>query len=101
MLNEKEMLAITEGIISDKSKHLQLELVLLNEYTIRKPYGNIYFYNSKKYIETDDYRYALLGNAPFLVENKSGNIVVFGTFPKVDYFIEEYEAGRWEPIQKK
>jgi hypothetical protein len=101
MLTDNEMTAIAEKYISDTCKDLQFEVVLLTAYTIKKSYGNIYVYNSKKYIETDDYRYCLLGNAPFLVENKTGNIVVFGTSHQKNYYIQEYEAGRWVSIQKK
>lgn len=101
MLTEKEMLKIAENLLSEKSIRSQRELSLLNEHTIRKPYGNIYFFESKKFLETNDYNYALVGNAPFLVENTNGSIVVFGTSRDLSFYITEYEAGRWVSIQKK
>ncbi|WP_165590516.1 hypothetical protein [Chryseobacterium aquaticum] len=42
----------------------------------------------------------LLGNTPFLVENKVGKIVVFGSSRGLDYYIEEYEGGRWPDMPR-
>jgi NADP-dependent 3-hydroxy acid dehydrogenase YdfG len=37
---------------------------------------------------------------PILVENKAGKIVVFGSSRGLDYYIEEYEAGRWPDMPR-
>ena len=101
MLTEKEMNKIAEKYISDMFKSSTKEVVLLQEHTIEKSYGSIYFYNSKKYIEDDDFNFALVGNAPFLIEKKTGKIVIFGTSHDIEYYIEEYESGRWIPALNK
>ena len=67
----------------------------INELTINKDYGYVIFFTSKKYYETGDDKYAVVGNGPFLVENKTGKVVQFGTAMDVDYYLEEYENGRW------
>lgn len=95
MLSEEEMLSIAEQYISFEGE--EIEIVLLESYTIRKPYGNIYYYNSKEYIETGEDRYSLIGNAPFLVEKETGRVVSFGTAQSLDYYIEAYENGTLVP----
>ncbi|GAB2829212.1 hypothetical protein [Ferruginibacter profundus] len=100
MLTEKEMDEIAEKYIADMFEGTSKEVILLHEFTLKKNYGNIYVYNNKKYIETKDYRYALAGNAPFLVQNETGKIIEFGTAHSKDYYIQEYEADRWYPIRK-
>ena len=95
MLTESEILEIANSYILSIEKESKIETVIIHTETIKKPYGNIFFYTSKKYYETGDDKYAVAGNAPFLVENKSGNIIVFGTVYMEEYYIKEYEAGRW------
>ncbi|MFN4362481.1 YrhB domain-containing protein [Chryseobacterium hispalense] len=99
MLTEKEISEIANKYIKEIEKRTGIELLIGDEETIKKPYGNIYFYTSKKWYETGDDRYAVAGNAPFLVEKETGNVIVFGTARTEDYYIKEYEAGRW-PLNK-
>lgn len=66
-------------------------LQLADNETLEKAYGWIYFYNSKKYLETGDFRHMLAGNAPFIVEKNSGNIHVTGTDKPIEDYIAEYE----------
>jgi hypothetical protein len=65
-------------------------IVLLNV-TITKPYGWIFFYQSKKFLETKDMRYMLLGNAPFLIDNINGELKVFGTAYSIEQYLKKYE----------
>lgn len=88
---------IAEDYIRKLFSQTPNEVILLKEYTIKKPYGNIYIYNSKKYIEDNDFNYALVGNAPFLVDKKTGKITIFGTAYDIEHYISEYEAGKWVP----
>jgi hypothetical protein len=65
--------------------------VTLHDKTIEKPYGWIFFYTSKQWRETGELRFAVAGNAPFLVLRSTGQIKVFGTARSVDWYIEQYE----------
>ena len=100
MLTDKEMEAIAKKYIDTEAEETNLDLVLFLKHTIKKPYGNVYRYNSKKFIEEKDYDYALIGNGPFLVENSMGKIVQFGTGKTLEYFLTEYEEGRWPNNRK-
>ncbi|WP_343639681.1 YrhB domain-containing protein [Roseateles sp.] len=67
-------------------------LVLLLQHTIERPFGWVFFYTSRLYRETGEARYALAGNAPFIVNRRSGEVVITGTARPVEQYIAEYEA---------
>ncbi len=97
MLTENEMLVIANKYIAFKEKKSNKELVLYLDNIIKKPYGNIYRFESKKYIDTGIFGYRLLGNSPFLVEKQTGRIVNFGTSNVLERYIDAYENGTLEP----
>ncbi|MGG5209415.1 YrhB domain-containing protein [Chryseobacterium sp. MIQD13] len=96
MLTDKEMLQIAERYLK-KLEEEGVEAMISSNDTIKKPYGNIYFYNSKKFILTGDFRYAVGGNAPFLVEKEAGRVVTFSTSGTLDSDIQSYENGTMTP----
>jgi hypothetical protein len=95
MLTDKEMEDIAKAYIAKESEESEKDLILFSKHTIKKTYGNLYTYNSRKFIEEKNYDYALLGNGSFLVEKKTGKIFQFGTAKSDEYYFAEYEAGRW------
>lgn len=66
--------------------------VILDEHTIEKEFGWIFFYSSQKYEETDNISYALAGNAPIIVNKFNSSIHITGTAFDIEYYIAEYEA---------
>ena len=66
--------------------------VVADEGTIEKPYGWVFFYNSKKYLETRVISYALAGNGPVIVNKHDATVEFFGTFKSPNEFIAEYES---------
>lgn len=48
------------------------EIVILDEYTMTKPYGWVFFFDSKKHRETGDFNDTLIGRGPvvFILENQ-------------------------------
>ncbi|QSI30217.1 hypothetical protein GNX71_11730 [Variovorax sp. RKNM96] len=67
------------------------EFILLDEQTLEKPWGWVFFYTSKKWHETRDGRYAVAGNAPILVEKRTGQLIATGTAMPTEHYIENYE----------
>jgi hypothetical protein len=67
------------------------KLILSEGETIEKEYGWHFFSAPSKFIETEDIRYAIAGNAPFLIEKENGRLVEFGTAYPIEYYIEQYE----------
>jgi len=74
--------------------HPEDDLVVLDEVTIEKPWGWVFFYGSRKWRETKDAKYAIAGNAPLLVEKHSGRVIPLGTARRAEYYIERYEQTR-------
>ncbi len=60
--------------------------------TIEKPWGWVFFYNSQRYLETQDTQHHLFGNAPFIVNRVTGEILETGTAEEIEFYIAEYEA---------
>ncbi|HEX7667750.1 MAG TPA: YrhB domain-containing protein [Polyangiaceae bacterium] len=70
------------------------ELVIIDSSTRTKPYGWIFFYNSKRYLETKDMMYALGGNGPIVFERDTGAIIPLATHNTADKLIRAYELTR-------
>ena len=45
---------------------------------IEKSFGWIFFYQSTEYVESNDFRKMLAGNAPFVIDVEDGRLQVFG-----------------------
>ncbi|WP_295231168.1 hypothetical protein [uncultured Chryseobacterium sp.] len=101
MLTEIEIIKIAKDYVKKQSERSGYDLVILDNAEIKKPYGIIFRYNTKKFNQTRDYNdKTLIGNTPFLVENKNGKIIIFGSSQGLDYYVEEYEAGRWPDMPR-
>jgi hypothetical protein len=65
--------------------------VIVDEDTIEKDWGWIICYQNKQYLETGNISFALAGNAPYVVNRFSGEVVVTGTAKPLEDYIREYE----------
>lgn len=72
--------------IQESSNELCLQL---ND-TIEKPYGWLFFYNSKHFLETSDFEYAIAGNAPLFIDI-NGHIQLTGTAEPMEYYISQLD----------
>jgi Immunity protein 35 len=70
------------------------ELVIVSEETIEKDYGWIFFYQSRKYLETGEFGYILAGNGPVAFEKASGLIHHLGSHAHPHELIRQFEAKR-------
>jgi hypothetical protein len=68
-------------------------LVILEEYTITKDYGWIFFYDRKKYLESGSISDLLIGGGPIVVL-KDGTIEGLVSYLPVEQAIEQYEQSR-------
>ena len=67
------------------------DLVVLDEHTIEKPWGWVFFYQSRRFRDTGDFGYLLAGNAPYIVNRHDASIHVTGTAQPIECYIDEYE----------
>ena len=90
MIDREEARYLAEKFISTQVSE-GVEFVILDDCTIEKEYGWVFFYQSKRFIESRQFSDMLAGNAPVLVLNADGSIYQFGTALPVDMYLEEYE----------
>jgi Immunity protein 35 len=55
-------------------------------------WGWVVFYQSRKYLETNEVRHASAGNAPYLVNKHTGEIATTGTARPIGEYVREYES---------
>jgi len=68
------------------------EWVIVDDYTIEKPWGWVFFYNSREFVSTGDPQYQLIGNAPYIVNKATGELADTGTAEEIEVYISRYEA---------
>jgi len=66
--------------------------VIVEDSTLEKEWGWVFFYTSEMYLKTGDPKYALAGNAPYIVIRESGDVFVTGTAQSIEYYLEAFEA---------
>ncbi|HEX6426354.1 MAG TPA: YrhB domain-containing protein [Niastella sp.] len=69
------------------SKHT---LLLQLEKTIEFELGWVFYYQTKAYIENGNYLDAAVGNAPIIIDKRTGKVHVTGTAYSVKKYIEDY-----------
>lgn len=67
------------------------ELVLVESETVERSYGWLFSYDSKLFIATQDFDYAIAGNAPILVD-KRGRVHVTGTAHALEHYVAAFDA---------
>jgi hypothetical protein len=64
---------------------------VVDDATIEKPWGWVFFYDSRRFLETGDDSSRLFGNAPIIVNATTGIASDTGTAYPVEHYISEYE----------
>jgi hypothetical protein len=97
MLTDEQMLKIAERYLKRLEKDSGIEMLIYPDEIIKMPYGNVFYFNSKESLMTRNRNKELVGNGPFLVENKTGRVVSFGTFGTIERQLKTYENGTMTP----
>jgi len=90
MLTKTEALEIVSKKLSDMDPTGE-PCVVVDSHTIEKPFGWVFFYNTKKFVETGVFRYRLAGNGPVIVNKHNGSVEFFGASRPPLEIVEEYE----------
>ena len=88
--NKQEAQGLAEQYLSKIRISPTTELAIAGEHTIETDFGWIFFWNSKKYLETDEFEYALAGNAPLIVDRRDGSIHETSTAEPIEDIIVRY-----------
>jgi|SRR6266849_8392031 len=87
-----------EAIVATRLQAMKLdggdEAVVLLEETMEEPFGWVFFYQSRRYLETGKFEHRFAGNAPFIVDRDSGELFTTGTAKPIAEYIAEYAARR-------
>jgi Immunity protein 35 len=90
MLTKAEALALVSAKLSEISPPDD-PVAIVDAHTIEKPFGWVFFYNSKRFFETGNFLYLLFGNGPVIVNRYTGSVEFFGTgWPELE-IVDEYE----------
>ena len=65
------------------------EPIILDEHTIERDWGWVFFWGSRNFEETQEFRFALAGNAPILVKRVDGSAHFTTTAIPIEQFLEE------------
>jgi hypothetical protein len=66
-------------------------VVILESETIEAERYFVFFYQSKRFLETNDWSSMLAGNAPVIVDKLSGKRFTTGTAHPIGYYLNIYE----------
>jgi hypothetical protein len=64
---------------------------IVREATIAKPYGWVFFYQSKEFLDHGTESALLAGNAPILVDRHTDELRVTGTAQPLESYLKDYE----------
>jgi hypothetical protein len=67
------------------------EARIVPEATIAKPYGWIFFYQSKAFLDRGTPSSQFAGHAPIIVDRNTGELRVTGTARPLEHYLEQYE----------
>lgn len=68
------------------------KLLVDDKLTIEKEWGWVFFYNTSDYLKSGDIDEGLIGNAPYMANKITGEIIETGTAYDIEHYIEEYES---------
>jgi hypothetical protein len=67
-----------------------IKLAILDDSTEEHEFGWVFFYNSVKFIESGNFRDALGGNAPLIIDRTLGELIETGTARETEYYVRNY-----------
>ena len=92
MINLSHAMAIAQAHLNDLQRDMGIPVQIVQ--TQEHPFGWVFFYQSKEYVETENFSAMLAGNAPFIVDKERAGVHVLGTAHPVDFYLEEYVKRR-------
>jgi hypothetical protein len=90
VLDQAAALKLATAKLKEKSTP-EDDWVVVNEDTIEKPFGWIFFYNTREFIATGNVIHSLAGNGPVVVERDSGAVKFFGSADPLSVIIDAYQ----------
>ena len=67
-------------------------IVIVDEHTVERPFGWVFIYNTREYLESGQLADALAGNDPWIVDRRDGSLHPTTTSKSLEQIIEDYET---------
>lgn len=80
-----------QKLIEKELSKSTVDCCIIEDETLERAWGWVFFYQSKEYIQTGDLQYMLAGNAPYIVNRSSGKVTLTGTAYAIEEYIQAYE----------
>lgn len=97
MLNAEEAKQTVLRYLDARERESGIRLALQEKCTIERRFGWVFFYQSKRYLESGDIRDALAGNAPIVVTKSDGRVHVTGTSSPLEQYLQKFETYQPKP----
>jgi Immunity protein 35 len=92
MINSDQARAVAAGVVERVAASTGLEDLVITSVE-EFPVGWVFAYCRQSWLETQDFRYVLAGNAPILVDRQTGKAHTTGTAHAAAHYVAEYQAG--------
>ena len=66
--------------------------LIIDSATLERPYGWVFFYQSRSYLESGDEIRMLAGNAPLIINKHNGSVTLTGTALPIEHYLSQYES---------
>ncbi len=88
--------------------HAGRPIVIVDDLTVEREFGWVFFYDSERFIATGDNSARLIGNSPVIVNRYTGGVSYTDTSLMAEEYIsayealgaERYDAGEWREYLK-
>jgi hypothetical protein len=91
LVTREEARSLVEAMIAEVDLPEDDVAVIIDAATIEKDWGWVFFYESRRFLETGNHSSRLAGNAPIIVNARTGAAAHTGTAYPVEHYITEYE----------
>jgi hypothetical protein len=91
LISREEARSLVEAIIAETELPGGDAAIIVDNATIEKDWGWVFFYQSRQFLDTGDFSSRLLGNAPIIVNGRTGVAAHTGTAYPIEHYITEYE----------
>jgi immunity protein 35 of polymorphic toxin system len=84
-MTESEAKKIAIAYLDSATRQSGCEVAIVDSATLEKSYGWIFFYQSKRYLESGNFSDLLVGNAPIVIAKADGRTHQTGTAHPLQY----------------
>jgi hypothetical protein len=94
MVSQLEAKKLAQKALDKTWSRTDDDLVIQDQFTVEFNNGWVFYYQSRKYLETSDILFRLMGNGPVIIDKEEGLAYQAGTGQSVQYWIEEFTKNK-------